>query len=69
MKKNQFFKKDCYQQTTACSVGWFVSLLVRLREREVLLAGSDEQCFCEEAGQPSEHAASAWCQVLDHALH
>ena len=25
---------------TACSVGWFVSLLVRLRERVVLLAGS-----------------------------
>ena len=27
---------------TACSVGWFTSLLVRLREREVLLAGSRE---------------------------
>ena len=27
---------------TACSVGWFVLLLVRLREREVLLVGSCE---------------------------
>ena len=42
MKKNQFFKKYCYQQTTECSVGWFVSLLVRLCEREILLASSDK---------------------------
>ena len=28
---------------SACSVGWFVSLLVRLCEREVLLVGSREQ--------------------------
>ena len=38
---------------SACSVGWFVSLLVRLREREVLLAGSGEQYLCEGAGQLS----------------
>ena len=41
----------------ACSVGWFVSLLVRLCEREVLLAGSGEQYSCEGAGQPSDQAA------------
>ena len=35
----------------ACSVGWFVSLLVCLCEREVLLAGSCKQCSCEGAGQ------------------
>ena len=46
---------------TACSVGWFTSLLVRLREREVLLTGSGEQYSCEGAGQPSQpsdHAAN-----------
>ena len=41
----------------AWSVGWFVSLLVRLCEREVLLAGSHEQCSCERASQPSQPAA------------
>ena len=40
-------------QPSACSVSWFVSLLVGLCEREVLLTGSDEQYFYEEAGQPS----------------
>ena len=46
---------------TACSVGWFTSLLVRLREREVLLTGSGEQYSCEGAGQPS--------QPSDHAVY
>ena len=36
-----------------CSVGWFVSFLVRLCEREVLLADLLEQCPCKGAGQPS----------------
>ena len=44
---------------TACSVGWFVSLLVRLCEIEVLLAGSGEQYSCEEADQPSQPQRSA----------
>jgi len=39
-----------------CSVGWFVSLLVRLCEREVLLAGSDELCSCEGLGSPASPA-------------
>ena len=39
---------------SACSVGWFVSLLVYLRVREVLLTGSGEQYSCEGAGQPSQ---------------
>ena len=41
--------------------GWFVLLLVRLYEREVLLASSDEQYSYEGTGQPSQssdHAAS-----------
>ena len=44
----------------ACSVGWFISLLVRLYEREVLLASLGEQYSCEGAGQPS--------QLSDHAV-
>ena len=32
------------------SAGWFVSLLIHLREREILLTSSDEQYFCEGAG-------------------
>ena len=44
----------------AFSVGWFVLLLVRLCEREVLLAGLGEQYSCEGAGQPS--------QLSDHAV-
>ena len=40
-------------ELATCSVGWFVSLLVRLCEREVLLAGSLKQCLCEGAGQPA----------------
>jgi len=40
----------------SCSVGWFVSLLVRLCEKEVLLADSGEQYSCEGGGQPSDQA-------------
>jgi len=41
------------REETSCSVGWFVSLLVRLCEREVLLAGLDEQCFLKGLASPS----------------
>ena len=42
---------------SACLVGWFVSLLVCLCEREVLLASSGEQYSCEGAGQPSDQCS------------
>ena len=38
---------------SARSDGWFISLLVHLCEEEILLAGLDEQYFCERTGQPS----------------
>jgi len=62
---------QCPEGTPACSVGWFVSLLVRLCEREILLSGSDEQCFCEglaspaPASQPSDHAAQLGSHTSD----
>ena len=47
--------------SSACSVGWFVSLLVRLCEREVLLASSDEQCFVRGLASPSR---TRWRRVV-----
>jgi len=58
-------RRDCvcqglHREVSACSVGWFISLLVHLYKREVLLIGSDKQELCEGAGSQPQPLPSAY---------